>query len=216
MDATPADLPIDIRYKLLTGLVVPRPIAWVSSLSPNGEVNLAPFSYFSIIGHAPMALSFSVAGRKPDRSDKDTLRNVRRPEEGGTGQFVINIVSEAQAAAMARTAATIGFGQSEFDLAGLVQTASTVVTPPRVSGSPAAFECRTLQIVEVGVGRIVIGEVVHIHVDDAVLDQRSRVRFDKLAAVGRMAGATYVRTADIFDLADEGYFPSTPGIAVAS
>jgi flavin reductase (DIM6/NTAB) family NADH-FMN oxidoreductase RutF len=163
-----------------------------------------------------MALSFSVAGRKPDRSDKDTLRNVRPREAGGTGEFVINIVSEAQAAAMARTSATIAFGQSEFELAGLVPAASAVVTPPRVSGSPAVFECRTLQIVEVGVGRIVIGEVVHLHVDDAVLDERSRVRFDALAAVGRMAGAAYVRTADRFDLADEGYFPSTPANAAAS
>jgi flavin reductase (DIM6/NTAB) family NADH-FMN oxidoreductase RutF len=208
MELNPETLPVNLRYKLLTGLVIPRPIAWVATRSPDGHDNLAPFSYFSVVGHAPMALSFSVAGRKPDGSEKDTLRNVRPEREGGLGEFVVNIVTEEQAVAMARTAAPLEFGASEFDHAGIGMTESTLVRPGRVLGAPAAFECRTLQIVEVGISRLIIGEVVHFYVDDAVLDERTSVRFDQLGAVGRLAGTTYVRTADRFELTDEGYFPN--------
>lgn len=207
MELTPESLSIAARYKLLTGLVVPRPIAWVSTCSTEGRINLAPFSYFSIVGHAPMALSFSIAGRKPAGDAKDTLHNLQSGPASARAEFVVSLVNEAQAGLMAASAAPLTQDESEFTRFGIAAAASRIVAPPRVAAAPAAFECRVLQIVEIGIARLVIGEVVHLHVDDAVLDEAGRVRFDKLAAVGRLAGHEYLRTSDRFELADAGCFP---------
>ncbi len=212
MDLNPQDLSPEIRYKLLTGCVVPRPIAVVSTMSTNGVTNLAPFSYFNIVGHLPMALSFSVAGRKPDQSPKDSLRNVRSSEEGGTGEFVINIAVESYAQAMALSAATLPYEVSEFDLTQLTPVPSQVVRPCRIAESPIAFECRTIQIVSIGISNLVIGEVVHMTIQDELLDKRFRIDFNKLKAIGRMAGSQYCRTSDLFEIRDERFFPSkSPG-----
>lgn len=208
MDVSPEELSVEHRYKLLTGLVVPRPIAWVSSLGPDGVANLAPFSYFSIASHSPLAVSIAVTGRKPDGQWKDTGRNLMPADQGGTGEFVVNIVSEHQAAAMALTSRPVAAGVSEFELAGVGAEASRCVAPPRVAGAPAAFECRTLQVLTVGSSRLFVGEVVHIAVADCLVDDRCRVDFDRLAAVGRLAGAAYTRITDRLHLRDEGYFPS--------
>jgi len=213
MTLFPDHLSVERRYKLLTGLVVPRPIAWVSTVDDLGRANLAPFSYFSIVGHAPMALSFSVAGRKPDRADKDTLRNVRPRSEGGTGEFVVSLVSRTQAPAMARTAASLPHGESEFSAFGVCPGASTAVCAPRVADAPASFECRTVQTVQVGLAKVVIGEVVALHIIDELLDERGRVRFDRLQAVGRLAGGAYVGIDERFQIDDEGFFPTSPRFA---
>lgn len=207
----PESLAIDQRYKLLTGLVVPRPIAWVSTTDALGRPNLAPFSYFSIVGHAPMALSFSVAGRKPDRQDKDSLRNARLPSDGGTGEFTVNVVSRRQAQAMARSAATLPHGSSEFDAFGIQAVASSLVAPPRVGGAPASFECRTVETVQIGIATLVIGEVVALHVDDDLLDGRGRILWDRMQPVGRLAGGSYVDIASRFEMEDERFFPGTSG-----
>ena len=206
----PADqLPIEARYKLLTGTVVPRPVAVVSTVSPAGVFNVAPFSYFSIVGHAPMALSFAVAGPKPDGTWKDTLRNAQLPAQGGTGEFVINMATEYYAEQMARTATPLAADESEFDFTGLTPVASAVVRPPRIGEASVSFECRTLQVVEVGRSRLVIGEIVYLHVDDALVDERFRVDFAQLRAIGRMAGSRYARTTDTFVIEDENFFPGT-------
>ncbi len=203
------ELPIEARYKLLTGTIIPRPVAVISTISPNGVLNVAPFSYFSIVGHAPMALSFAVAGPKPDGTWKDTLRNAQLPTEGGTGEFVVNIATEYYAKQMARTATPLAADISEFDFAGLTPAASAVVRPPRIGEASVSFECRTLHVVEVGRSRLVVGEVVYLYVDDALVDNRFRVDFSQLRAIGRMAGSRYARTTDTFVIEDEKFFPGT-------
>ena len=207
MDLNPQDLSPEIRYKLLTGCIVPRPIAVVSTISTNGIANLAPFSYFNIVGHLPMALSFSVAGRKPDQLPKDSLRNVRSPEDGGTGEFVVNIVVESYVQAMAQSAATLPYEVSEFELTQLTPLPSRVIRPPRIAESPISFECRTIGIVPVGISNLVIGEVVHITIQDELIDERFRIDSDKLQAIGRMAGSLYCRTQERFEIQDEKFFP---------
>lgn len=211
MKAIPANLSPADRYKLLTGLVVPRPIAWVSSRSADGTANIAPFSYFAIVGHDPMALSVSVTGRKPDGSIKDSGRNLMPVDQGGRGVFVVNLVSEHQAARMARTARPLPQDQSEFTMAGLDIVPADHIDAPVVAGALAAFECRTATMLEVGTARVFIGEVVHLFVHDDVVDHRMRIDFDRLGAIGRLAGSDYVRTRDRFSLPDDGFFPSRGG-----
>ena len=157
-----------------------------------------------------MALSFSVAGRKPDGQDKDSLRNARSVHEGGTGEFVVNVVSRRQAQAMANTAAPLPRGASEFAAFGVGAAASVAVRAPSVADAPASFECRTLQTVKVGIASVVIGQVVALRVIDELLDERGRVRWDQLQAIGRMAGGGYVGTEARFEIEDEGFFPGSP------
>lgn len=199
MEVNPDTLDPSHRYKLLIGTVVPRPIAVVSSLSPAGVVNLAPFSYFSAVGHKPLALAFSIAP-KADGGEKDTLRNVRPVSQGGTGEFVINLAVEAYVQQVAAASEPLPYGESEFDYVDLTAASSQVVQPPRVAESPAAYECRTLEIVPVGEFNLVIGRVVHLYVRDDLVDQRYRVDTHKLGAVGRMAGYDYCTTKDQFTI----------------
>ena len=176
----------------------------VSTVSPGGKTNVAPFSYFTVASHSPLSLAFTVGGPKPDGGDKDTLRNARPVEEGGLGEFVVNIADESYAAGMAKTGESLAHGESEFDHAGLTPTPSQLVKPPRVGEASVSFECRTTHIIPIGAARLVIGEVVHIHVRDHLVDDRMRVDPDKLAAIGRMAGNDYVRTADRFEIKTAG------------
>lgn len=199
MELNPASLDSSTRYKLMIGSVVPRPIAFVSSQSPQGVVNLAPFSYFNAVGHSPMALIFSVS-QKPDKTEKDTLRNVRPVEDGGTGEYVINLAVESYIDQVAAASEPLPYNESEFDYLDLTTVPSTIVTPPRVAESPVAFECRTLQTVPVGTFTLVIGEVVHIFVEDDVVDEHYRINTDRLAAIGRMAGNDYCYTRERFPI----------------
>jgi flavin reductase (DIM6/NTAB) family NADH-FMN oxidoreductase RutF len=204
MELDPARLTIAERYKLLIGCIVPRPIALVSSASPDGRLNLAPFSFFNGIGSDPMALLFCPVN-KPDGSDKDTLRNAAPPDEGGLGEFVVNVATEDDAPRVAGAAEPLPYGQSEFDLVGLHPAPSLRVRPPRVAESPVAFECRTLRIVRLnpgvaGGGNVVIGEVVHVFVRDGLVNDRLHTDPEKLRAIARMGGSTYCRTRDRFDL----------------
>jgi flavin reductase (DIM6/NTAB) family NADH-FMN oxidoreductase RutF len=182
-------------YKLLVGAVVPRPIAFVSTISPSGVANLAPFSFFTVASANPPVLCFTTSFREPH---KDTLVNVRAMKE-----FVVNVVSEEFAAKMNVTSTEFPYGVDEFAMSGLTQIASDLVRPPRVKESHVNMECRLLQTIEVSNqpmgGTLILGEVVRFHVDDAIVED-FRIDPEKLGAVGRMAGNTYCRTRDRFEL----------------
>lgn len=202
----PADCAIRQIYKLMTGIIVPRPVALISTLDRHGVANLAPFSAFSLAGSNPPAVLFCPVLREAGgtASDlhpnlrKDTLRNVEE-----TGEFVVNVVSEAIAAAANAAAAEVPPEVDEFVLAGLTPIPSEAVRPARVAESPAQMECRLLQVVyvgrEPGAGVIVLGEVVRFHVREDLVED-FRVDPDGLNAVGRMAGNTWVRTRDRIEL----------------
>ena len=190
-------------YKLMIGAVVPRPIAFVSSVDAGGIFNLAPFSYFTICGSNPPFAVFSPVHRGPDHPPKDTLRNVRE-----TGGFVVNIVAEDFLAQMNLTAAEYPPEMDEFALSGLTPVASERVKAPRVRESPVQMECVLKDIITLsdkpGGGSLVIGEIVLIHIERSVLADPARSVFkidpDKLKAIGRMGGPTYTRTGDRINL----------------
>ena len=198
----PAEQPARQVYKLMTGIIVPRPIALVSTVDQSGVANLAPFSFFCGVGSAPPALLFCPVLRAGAGTDpihrKDTLRNVEE-----TGEFVVNVVSDAIAAAANVTAAEVAPEVDEFDLAGLTPLPSAVVRPPRVAESPAQMECRLMQVIytshNAGGGVIVLGEIVRFHVREDLVEN---FRVDPLGldAVGRMAGNTWVRTRERIEL----------------
>lgn len=186
-------------YKLLSAVVVPRPIAWVSTLSSDGVPNLAPYSFFNAVCGKPPTVLFC-PGYRDTPHPKDTLTNVRE-----TGEFVVNLVSVANADAMNVTATEVAPDVDEFGRANLTALPSRTVKPPRVGESPVQLECKLQQIVPVseqpGGGYIVIGEVLHVHVDDAVYDaERGYIDFAAYDALGRLAGNTYTTTRERFNL----------------
>ncbi len=194
----PADHSPGEIYKLMIGAIVPRPIALVSSVDEANVRNLAPFSYFTACSSNPPVVVFCPILRPLPPMAKDTLRNIM-----ATGEFVVNIVSEEFVERMNATAATVGPEVDEFALSGLTPIASDLIKPARVAESHVQMECRLLQIVPVsdkpGGGSLVLGEVMRFHVDQDLIEN-FRIDPDKLRAVGRMAGSTYVRTTDRFDL----------------
>jgi flavin reductase (DIM6/NTAB) family NADH-FMN oxidoreductase RutF len=199
----PARESVQNIYKLMIGAIVPRPIAFVSSLDARGVRNLAPFSYFTAVSADPPVVLFcpSVRRENPERglgAHKDTLLNV-----SATREFVVNIVTEAMVEKMNLTSAQVPPEVDEFELSGLTPVPSELVTPPRVAESPVQMECRLRQIIEVSDrpsgGAIVLGEVVRFHVREDLIEN-FRIDPEKLAAIGRMGGPTYVRTRDRFDL----------------
>jgi flavin reductase (DIM6/NTAB) family NADH-FMN oxidoreductase RutF len=198
LSINPADHQVLEIYKLMTGLIVPRPVALVSTVDKDGVPNVAPFSFFSGVGSNPPTVLFCPSLRSSGDQRKDTLRNVEQ-----TGEFVINVVSSAIAAATNATAADVGPEVDEFELAGLTAVASEAVRAPRVAESPAQMECRLLQIVFTkqapGAGVVVLGEIVRFHVDSR-LEENFRIDPEALDAVGRMAGNTWVHTRDRFEL----------------
>jgi flavin reductase (DIM6/NTAB) family NADH-FMN oxidoreductase RutF len=197
----PAGHPQRQIYKLMTGIIVPRPIALVSTLDAKGVANVAPFSFFCGVGSTPPALAFCPALRSDGERTgerKDTLRNVEE-----TGEFVVNVVNDEIAEAANVTAAEVAPEVSEFELAGLTRLASEVVRAPRVAESPAQMECRLLQVVYTshnpGAGVLVLGEIVRFHIRQELFDD-FRVDPAGLDAVGRMAGNMWVRTRDRIEL----------------
>lgn len=198
MDLNPAQLGRGELYQHMIRLITPRPIAWVSTLSASGVANVAPFSYFNAVGSRPPTLMFCPAN-KPDGSKKDTLVHIER-----SGEFVVNIVSADLAEAMNQTAADYDIETSEFAKAGLTPGVSAIVQPPRVAEARAHFECQVHTILHLGTGpggaSVVIGRIVHLHMDDAILDENGRIDPDRLDTLGRMGGITYCHTRDRFDL----------------
>ena len=193
----PASLEVRDRYALLIGLIQPRPIAWVSTISPDGKTNLAPFSFFTGICANPMTLCFAPVNDRHGRR-KDTLLNVE-----ATKEFVVNIATESNAAQMNQSSAPYPYGVSEFEKTGATPVPSTLVKPPRVKESPAAYECRLLQIVPLGegplAGNLIIGQVVQIHVSEQIY-KGGKISHSDLKTIGRMEGAWYSKTQDAFEL----------------
>lgn len=197
MTINPADEAVGNVYKLLIGAVVPRPIAFVSSLSADGIRNLAPFSFFTVASANPPVVCFTPMVRAAG-SGKDTLRNIRETKE-----FVVNIVSEDFGQQMNVTSGEYPPEIDEFLVAGLTPLPSEVVRPDRVGEARVHLECKLVQIVDVSLkpmgGSLVLGEVVRIHVADELVSDY-RIDPAKLRAIGRMGGASYVRTTDRFDM----------------
>lgn len=185
-------------YKLLIATVVPRPIAWVTTLDEDGTLNAAPFSFFNAMSGSPPVICFGIGGRKPGDA-KDTGNNIRR-----TGEFVVNLVSDELAEAMNVTAIDFAPDVNEFHESGVTPAPSSQVKPPRILESPVAMECERLVIVDVGIDRsIVIGKVLAMHVrDDCVMDaEKCYIDTPKLDLVGRMHGrGWYTRTRDRFEM----------------
>ena len=183
--------------RVLTGVVVPRPIAFVSSRSAAGLVNLAPYSFFNAVAYDPPTIVFSSSRHAGDKR-KDTLANIEE-----TGEFVVNVVVDAIAEAMNRTAAEYPAEVDEFTIAGLTPLPSDLVKPPRVAESPVNMECRLNQIVPIGQGRhqhgLVIGEIVLLHIRDDIINGH-RINHQKLQPTGRLAGSMYCHTADVFEM----------------
>ena len=190
-------------YKLLIGSVVPRPIAWVSSVDAAGVRNLAPFSYFMAITHEPPTIAFSAGPRGAEigggvRGKKDTLHNVEV-----TREFVVNIVDDALAEAMNVTSGDYAAEVDEFAQAGLVAAPSVKVKPPRVAAAPVSMECRLAQVIPVGrlPHHLIVGEIVQMHVRDDVYDPATgRLDVHRLKPVGRLAGHLYTHVHDIFEM----------------
>jgi flavin reductase (DIM6/NTAB) family NADH-FMN oxidoreductase RutF len=185
-------------YKLMIGSIVPRPIALVATISPDGIRNLAPFSFFTGISSRPMLICFCPGPRAASPLRKDTLTNISMTKE-----FVVNVVSEEIGEAMNLASGEYPPEVDEFEVAGLTAVPSDLVKPPRVAESPVSLECRLYLTIEFseepGGGNLVIGEVVRLHVADHIVDN-FRIDPDKLQAIGRMGGNSYTRTTDRFDM----------------
>ncbi len=204
MDVLASEIPYRDRYNLLINSVVPRPIAWVSSISASGQPNLAPFSFFNCVCGNPPLLAFAPGLRASGHSaasqgePKDTLRNVRETKE-----FVIGVVTYDLREPMNATSGEYDATVNEFELAKVTPQPSRLVRPPRVAESPVSFECKLYQILDFNPeptgGSLVIGEIVAIHIDDALLKDGKLDR-DALDLIGRMGGIQYTRTRERFDM----------------
>ncbi|KEZ47640.1 flavin reductase family protein [Metabacillus indicus] len=199
MDVKPDSLHWKNAYKLMIGSILPRPIAFVSTLDENGTANLAPFSFFTAISAEPMMVCFSPMRRGTDGTKKDTLLNIEQTKE-----FVINIVSEEIGEQMNLCAGEFPRDADEFEESGLTKISSAAVSPPRVKESLVHLECLLHEILHfgehAGAGSLVIGKVVHIHVDDALFFD-GKIDTGKLNPIGRLAGNQYTKPmSDTFEI----------------
>lgn len=198
MQFDPSKISGSDTYKLLTGVIIPRPIGWISSVSPNGEYNLAPFSFFNAVGEDPPHVMFSTV-RTGDKN-KDTLNNVL-----ATKQFVVNMVTEDLVEKMNTTAQAIPSDESEFDLAGLTPIPSVFVQAPRVKECLVTLECEMvhhyfLEDHKNGGACIIIGKVLLFHVDEKVLLEGTKINMDIYKPVARLAGSNYSKLGEIFSI----------------
>jgi flavin reductase (DIM6/NTAB) family NADH-FMN oxidoreductase RutF len=197
MEISPESRSIQDIYKILIGTVLPRPIAWVSTVDSSGNLNLAPFSFFTVASVNPPILCFSPL-LKENSIEKDTLANIKQ-----TGEFVVNIVSHALAQPMNRTSAPYPSKVNEFEAAGVTARQSTLVKPPCVADSLVNFECKLHQIIPLGcepmAGNLVLGKVCNIHIHpDIVIN--GEVDGESLDAVGRLGGNMYTTIRDCFEM----------------
>src|ERR1700761_6980036 len=189
-------IPGSDTYKLLVGLVAPRPIALITSLDEHGLLNAAPFSAYNYLCTDPPIVGVGVTNRPADRFvPKDTARNIRR-----TGEFVVNVVTENIAEKMNICATDFPAAMSEVEIAGFTVAPSQKVKPPRLAEAHAALECREYTTMEIGRSRIILGRVVAIYVEDRYVDPAGPyIKADELHSIGRMNGlGNYVRTRDAF------------------
>lgn len=186
------------NYKLLTNIVVPRPIAWVTTQDQDGVVNLAPFSFFNAVAGNPLYVIVSI-GRNDNGDLKDTARNIEANRE-----FVVNMVTEELFDAMNVSAADFPPGQSEIEAAGLHVADSVKIKTPRLAEAAASMECRLHSTQQLGANMLVIGEVVTFHIADQLIDERLHI--NDFAPIGRLGSpSVYCRTNDRFDVARISY-----------
>jgi flavin reductase (DIM6/NTAB) family NADH-FMN oxidoreductase RutF len=199
MEINPQDLKSREIYKLMTGSIVPRPIAWVSTVDTDGNPNLAPFSYFTAASDNPPTIIFCSGIRSADGEPKDTFNNIK-----ATGEYVINFVNEATAEAMNITATEVPSDINEFERAGLTAVPSKMINVPYVQESPISFECKLSQIVTIsdkpGGGHIIIGEIIYMHFDDAVYQDGHYIDTEAYKPIGRLMGNKYAHIDDLFTL----------------
>ena len=194
MDFDPRNLEEREQYKLMTGSIVPRPIALVTTIGGHG-VNAAPFSLFNMVGIDPPMVAFSV-GDQGDGREKDTLTNIRALPE-----FVVHICSEEIATAMNICATDFASEVSEVSEAGFTTVPSAHVKPPRIAEAPIQMECRMMHIIPLGTRHhLIIGEVVMFHYADGLVDDHYNVDLSVLRPIGRLSGPRYARIRDIFSL----------------
>ena len=194
---TVAELGGKDAYSLLTSALIPRPVAWVSTVSKAGILNLAPYSFFNAVASDPLTVMFS-PGSRPDGSPKDSLQNAR-----DTGEFVVNLADEPLAEALNHTSGAWPHGVDEFAEAGLKGAASSLVTPPRVAAAPVALECRVSQLVEVaGSGSaLVLGQVAALQVRRDLLGQDGFIVAERLRPIARLGRSEYSTLGRVFSLA---------------
>lgn len=185
-------------YKLLTGSVIPRPIGWISSVSNNGVNNLAPFSYFNVVGDDPPHVMFSTS--RNNNTNKDTLNNILENK-----QFVVNMVTEDLVEQMNKTAEPISSEESEFDFANLTPVASVKIKPMRVKESKINFECElvhhySLENHKNGGAVILIGKIIMMHFDDSVLMDNYKINLETYKPVSRLSGSNYSKIGEIFSV----------------
>ena len=183
-------------YSLLCGLIAPRPIAWITSLNAAGQLDAAPFSAFNYVGMDPPIVAVGIANKPgPGMMAKQTAQNIR-----STGEFVVNVVNEAVAETMNFTAIDFPPEIKVLKIAALKTEPSLIVKVPRLAAAPASLECREVMTLEIGRNRIVLGQVVGIHVKDEFIDPTGHdIRAEQLHAIGRMNGlGAYVKTRDAF------------------
>ncbi len=194
MDVALAGLSAAERYKLLIGLVVPRPIAFVSTRSADGRHNAAPFSFFNLFAETPPTVVLGINDRA--RGPKDSARNIE-----ATGAFVVNVVSAALLEQVNLCSAELPPEADEIALAGLTAVPAAAVAAPRIAEAPASLECRLTQIIAIGPARrLVIGEIVHVHLREGLLGPGWKVDPAALDAIGRLGGPWYARTRDLIRL----------------
>jgi flavin reductase (DIM6/NTAB) family NADH-FMN oxidoreductase RutF len=183
----------------MIGSILPRPIGWISTVDGEGRPNLAPFSFFNAVCANPPHVLFCPMVRGTDKKPKDTLQNVR-----ATGEFVVNIVTEELALAMNASAAELPAEIDEFEFAGLTASPSVVVAPPRVASSPIHYECKVAHLLDLGHepggGSIVVGRVVHVHVQEDLLTGMDRINLEELKPIARLGGNFYTRVSDVFEM----------------
>ena len=198
MQFDPNELDHTAIYKLLTGSIIPRPIGWISSVSEKGINNLAPFSYFNAVGDDPPHVMFSTG--RGNNTNKDTLNNVL-----STKQFVVNMVTEELTEQMNSSAQAVHSDIDEFELAGVTAIASLKVKPMRVKESPISFECELvhhyfLEGHKNGGACVIIGRIVMMHFDDAVLLDNYKINLENYKPVSRLAGSNYAKIGEIFSI----------------
>ena len=187
------------NHKLMIGSILPRPIALVSTCSPDGILNLAPFSYFNGVCSNPPTIMFAPARRGYDGKTKDTLNNIQN-----TNEFVVNIVSEDFAEKMVACSTDFEPEIDEFDVSGLTPSSCQKIKPPLVKEAQVSYECKLNRIIPIGdespgSGFIVIGTIVLFHIADDVYEN-GKINLEKLRPVGRLAGNNYIRTSDQFEI----------------
>jgi flavin reductase (DIM6/NTAB) family NADH-FMN oxidoreductase RutF len=198
MTIDPDKIPPSVLYQHLIRVIAPRPIAWVSTISLSGLTNLAPFSFFTGVGANPPSIAFCPSNRR-DGTPKDTLKNILN-----TGEFVINAVPFQLAEAMNLSSAELPPNESEYDLTGVKTVESLKVKPLRVQASPINIECTLMHHLPLSPGaggaNIVVGRIVALHLDDAVLDNEGWADPGLLDLIGRLGGSSYCRTTERFEI----------------